>query len=185
MATPGRMDDRPPERPDDCQTVAVLAEVFDRVVTASVAACQDVYGPRLRGLVVFGSVARRRLRPDSDIDLLVVAEDLPRGRLARMDEFAAVDALVAPALAEARGRGVHTWLSPLVRTLDELDQSGFLLFDIACDGQVHLDTDGEIAHHLADVRERLRRRGARRVTASGDRYWMLEPDVRPGDVVVL
>ncbi len=42
-----------------------------------------------------------------------------------------------------------------------------------------------MTNYLAQVRDRLERRGAKRQTASGDRYWVLEPDVRPGDVVVL
>jgi hypothetical protein len=115
------------------------------------------------------------MRPDSDLDLLVVAQPLPQGRLARMDEFDAVEVLVAPALVTARGRSVSTRLSPIVRTLEELDQGGFLIFDIACDGQVVFDADGSVANYLAQVRQLLERRGARRETASGDRYWALEP----------
>lgn len=163
----------------------VIAEVFADVVQATVAGCHQVYGRRLQAVVVFGSVARDRIRPDSDIDLLVVAEPLPQGRLARMDEFDSVEDEVVPALAEARSQGVETYLSPLVRTSAELDQGGFLMFDIACDGRVCFDRHGEIARYLQRVREKLDRRGATRWTPGGDRYWMLEPNVRPGQVVVL
>lgn len=163
----------------------MLDEVFASVVGATVDACRSVYGSRLRGVVTFGSVARHRTRPDSDIDLLVVAAPLPQGRLARMDEFDAAERLVAAALEGARRRGVTTRLSPIVRTPEELDQSGFLLFDIACDGEVHVDHDGCVGAHLQRVRDGLVRRGARRYSASGARYWMLDPGVGPGDVVVL
>jgi predicted nucleotidyltransferase len=163
----------------------MLAEVFAGVIDATVAACQEIYESRLQGVVVFGSVARDRMRPDSDLDLLVVAEPLPRGRLARMDEFDDVDARVASALTKARRHGATTRLSPIVRTLEELGQGGFLIFDIACDGRVVFDPEGAVTNYLAQVRDRLERRGAKRQTASGDRYWVLEPDVRPGDVVVL
>lgn len=162
-----------------------MLEVFTEVVDATVAACQEVYAKRLRGVVVFGSVARERMRPDSDLDLLVVAEPLPDGRVPRMDEFDRVEALVAPAIHRAEVSRVTTRLSPIVRTLAELDHSGFLIFDIACDGKVCFDLDGSLSRYLADVRERLDRRGATRQAASGARYWQLEPDVRPGDVVVL
>jgi predicted nucleotidyltransferase len=163
----------------------MLAEAFAEVIDATAVVCHDVYGDRLLGVVVFGSVARDRMRPDSDLDLLVVAEPLPRGRLARMDEFDDVENRVAPALAEARRHGVMTRLSPIVRTFDELDQGGFLVFDIACDGRVVFDRDEAVANYLAKVRQRLERRGAKRQTVSGAQYWVLEPDVRPGDVVVL
>jgi hypothetical protein len=94
-------------------------------------------------------------------------------------------ARVASALTKARRHGATTRLSPIVRTFDELGQGGFLIFDIACDGRVVFDPEGAVTNYLAQVRDRLERRGAKRQTASGDRYWVLEPDVRPGDIVVL
>lgn len=168
-----------------CDNGPVLREAFDRIVAALVDACRQVYGERLVGVVVYGSVGRGRMRPDSDLDVLVVAEPLPSGRGARMAEFERVDDLVEPALAEARESGITTWVSPLVRTLDELDRSGFLVFDIACDGRVVHDPSGRVAAYLAAVRERLAARGAQRRSASGRTYWVLDPGVRPGDVVTL
>ena len=35
---------------------------------------QDAYGPRLKGLVLYGSEARGEARPDSDYDFLVLLE---------------------------------------------------------------------------------------------------------------
>lgn len=52
-------------------------EAFERIVSAIPATCQAVYGDRLRALALYGSVARGTMRPDSDIDLLIVAEPLP------------------------------------------------------------------------------------------------------------
>lgn len=163
----------------------MLQEAFDRVVETTVDACRAVYGERLHGVVVFGSVGRRTMHPDSDVDLLVVAEPLPRRRLARMDEFAGVDERTSAVLEDAWKSGVHARLSPLILTLEELANSGFLLFDIAYDGDVRFDPGGEVAELLARVRRRLEERGARRYTPSGARYWVLDPDLRPGDVVVL
>jgi predicted nucleotidyltransferase len=45
------------------------------------------YGDRLVSCAVFGSVARDRFRPDSDIDCLVVSKRLPKGRMSRVSEF--------------------------------------------------------------------------------------------------
>ena len=163
----------------------MLKQLFTDIVRATTDACVAVYGERLVGVVVFGSVARQTMRPDSDIDLLVVADPLPRGRVPRMDEFRKVEDLVAPALEDARSRSVTTRLAPILRTPADLDRSGFVLYDIACDGAVVHDRDGRIEAHMAGVRERLKRRGAERRSFRGARYWVLEPSVRPGQVVEL
>lgn len=167
-----------------CDNGAVLKEVFGSLLDEIVAACRRVYAERLVGVVVFGSVARATMRSDSDIDLLVVAEPLPDGRMPRMDEFDGVEAAVDDAIKAAVGRGVTTRISPIVRTLDECRSGGFLLYDIACDGRVLFDRDGGVEVLLSEVRDRLRERGARRETR-GRRYWLLEPDLKPGEVVVL
>jgi predicted nucleotidyltransferase len=144
-----------------------------------------VYGDRLHGAVVFGSVGRGRMRPDSDVDLLIVAEPLPDGRMARMTEFADVEDATAAILDAARRVGVHTDLSPIILTPDELEQAGFVVFDIAVDGRIIADRGDALAAHFAAIRNRLEKRGARRTSPTGARYWMLEPDVGPDDVVVL
>jgi predicted nucleotidyltransferase len=47
----------------------------------------DFYGERLISIAIFGSVAKDRFRPDSDIDILIVAKGLPKGRIRRVAEF--------------------------------------------------------------------------------------------------
>ncbi len=44
-------------------------------------------------LCVFGSVAAGAMKPDSDIDILLVCELLPNGRMTRVREFEAIDRL--------------------------------------------------------------------------------------------
>ena len=50
-----------------------------------------VYGDRLISLAVFGSVGRGTPRTNSDVDILVVADNLPPGRIKRVLEFEKVD----------------------------------------------------------------------------------------------
>ena len=112
----------------------MLTETFSEIVSAVPDACKEVYGDRLIGVVLFGSVARQRMRADSDIDVLVVADPLPEGRMARMAERDDVERLCGPALERAR-------------------------------------------------RDRLAARGAIRASFRGMPYWILEPNVRRGQVV--
>lgn len=161
----------------------MLKRTFSEIVDATVDACRSVYGERLVGFVLYGSVARETMHHESDIDVLVVVEPLPQGRMARMREFAEVESIIDPTLAAARRNDVNTRMAPIIRTLDELDRSGFLVFDIACDGIVLHDRDGRVDTYMSGVRERLERRGAERRSFQGAPYWVLEPDVRPGQVV--
>ena len=56
----------------------------DTVLAAVKRAVLEVYGPRLISLAVFGSWARGTASPESDLDLLVVASDLPPSRMKRV-----------------------------------------------------------------------------------------------------
>ena len=64
-----------------------LTKAFENLVQAVRDKSVAVYGEKLISFVVFGSVGRRVMRPDSDIDFLLVVDPLPRGRLRRVEEF--------------------------------------------------------------------------------------------------
>lgn len=88
---------------------------------------------------------------------------------------------MTPQLDTLRG-GVTTRLSPIVCTAAELGDLGFLKFDIACEGVVVLDRHGTVGVVLAAIHDELDRRGAQRAEFRGSKYWVLDPDVAPGQV---
>lgn len=90
-----------------------LKEAFADVVRRTVSAARAFYGDRLISVVLYGSVARDTMRHDSDVDLLIVADALPNGRLNRVREFEAVEESMKEEISRAAGRGVHTSLSPV------------------------------------------------------------------------
>ncbi|MCZ7562501.1 MAG: nucleotidyltransferase domain-containing protein [Burkholderiales bacterium] len=164
----------------------MLKARFAGLLDDVLAACLAVYGARLASLAVFGSVARATMRPDSDIDLLLVAETLPAGRMARMDEFAAVEARVAPALrAAAAAAGIQTILSPVFKTPEELRRGGFLFLDLVEEARILYDRDGLLRGYLDELGRRLAAMGAKRVRKGGGYYWVVKPDYRPGDTIEL
>ncbi len=143
------------------------------------------YGDRLVSAVLFDSVGRGAPHPHSDVDVLVVAEGLPRGRMKRSSDFAAVEAALEPALGALRGEGIHTRLSPVFKTPAEASEGSLLFLDFLDDAKVLLDRDGFFQRVLARLRRRLEELGARRVWIGSAWYWDLKPDFKPGEVFEL
>lgn len=138
--------------------------------------CREHYGERLVSLAVFGSVGRGTARPDSDIDLLLIVEDLPSGRIARIKEFAALEA--------ALGRAVkgHIELSPVLKTPEEIAGGSPLLLDMVEDARILFDRDDFFRTVLKGLKDRLQKLGARRIWRGNIWYWDLKPDYRPGEI---
>lgn len=159
-----------------------IADRFDQLLVALARACKDPYGNRLVTLAVFGSVGRGVARPDSDLDILVVADPLPRGRMARVAEFEEVEEKV---LRVARELGAETYLSPVFKTPDEVRQGSLLFLDMTEDARLLIDEGGFFANRLEILRQRLRELGSRRIWLGNAWYWDLKPDFQPGDVIEL
>jgi len=131
------------------------------------------------------SVGRGTPRPDSDIDLLLVVDDLPDGRIARVEEFAEIERSIADVFVTVRQRGITTTLSPVLKTRAEIAHGSPLLLDLGDDARMLVDRDGFLAGALAALRARLDALGARRIWRGNAWYWDLKPDYRPGDVIEL
>lgn len=140
-------------------------------------------GDRLVSIVLFGSVARGDPSPTSDIDLLIVARDLPAGQFARKRLLEAADAAFEPALAAAERKGIETRLARIVRTPNEAARSIPLYLDLTEDAVLLYDEGGFFAGVLERVRGALRRLGSRRIWHGKTWSWDLKPDFRPGDVI--
>lgn len=163
----------------------VYLEAFDSIVAALPEPCRRVCGERLRSLAVLGSVARGTQRPDSDIDVLLVIDDLPSGRRARMEEFERIDALLEPLLAQARLQGVHTIVSPVLKTPAELEAGSLLYLDMVDQARILVDEGGLLRKFLDALGARLAAAGAKRVPKGGGYYWVLAPNFRWGDRIEL
>jgi hypothetical protein len=136
-------------------------------------------------LAVFGSVGRRSARPDSDIDLLIVAESLPDGRIQRVEEFGRVETKVAGKLRDAEREGLMTRLSPIFKTRQEVEHGSPLFFDMLDDARILYDAGGFLQGAFDSLRARLERLGARRVWRGNAWFWDLKPDYKVGEVFEL
>ena len=140
------------------------------------------YGTGLVSVALFGSVARRTARPDSDLDLFVVVEGLPRGHRARLETFDPVERGLAEELAGLARAGVSVELSPVLRTPEDLKTASPLLLDLTEDAVILEDRGGVLALALDDLRRRLRRLGSCRIWIGARWYWDLKPDYRRGEI---
>lgn len=162
-----------------------MKDAFDQLTQRIAAAAQKIYGERLVSVVLYGSVARGTMRHDSDIDLLIVARDLPAGRLNRVREFEAVEEAVEEHVKRAAGQGIQTSLSPVLKTPEEVLAGSPLFLDMVEDARVLYDRQGFFAQRLARLRDRLSELGAKRVWKGNAWYWDLKPDYRQGEVFEL
>lgn len=142
-------------------------------------------GDRLVSVVLFGSVARGEATPDSDIDLLIVARNLPRGVFARKRCLAEADTAFEAERSAAEAAGFEARLARIVRTPEEASRPTPLYLDMTEDAVLLVDREGFFAGILDRLRESLRRTGARRVRTGRTWYWDLKPDLVPGEVVEL
>ncbi|VVM06099.1 nucleotidyltransferase family protein [Methylacidimicrobium tartarophylax] len=158
-------------------------QCFEELLRRLLAAVRLAYGPRLLVLAVFGSVGRGKMRPDSDIDFLVVADPLPRGRIARVAEWEPVERELAPAFEEVQAHGVLTEWSPLFKTPEELAAGSPILFDMTEDARILWDPQGVLEAALRRMKERLTRNGARRIWSGNAWYRELKPGHLPGEPI--
>jgi len=142
---------------------------------------QEVYGDRLVTLAIFGSWAAGKHTTESDIDILIVAEELPRRRLARVEEFQTVENALEDDIKKLHRRGIHTYLSPIFKTPEEVRQGSLLFLDMLYDLIILFDRDNFFADYLKDFKKKLDNMGAKRIIQGEKWYWVLKPDYKWGE----
>jgi hypothetical protein len=140
---------------------------------------------KIRSIVLFGSLARGEERTRSDIDLIIVSDEFPESYSARLD-------LLRPVFQEIKTRdsylrlskrGYNLSFSAIPYRAGDLADTPPLLLDVSEDGIILYD-DGLMRNKLRELKERLQALGSKRVrTRSGKWYWILKPDIKPGEIV--
>ncbi len=145
------------------------------------------FGDDLVSVVLYGSVATGTARPTSDVDVCVVIRNLPSS----LRERTKLITPLLPALRNRPGyrtlesRGYFPEVMPIFYTPEEVGKTRPIFLDMVEDSEILLD-DGTFSTKLAGLRERLAALGSQRITLEdGTRYWVLKPDLKPGEVVTL
>jgi predicted nucleotidyltransferase len=139
----------------------------------------------LVSVVLFGSVARGEATPMSDIDLFIVARNLPRGRVGRLRPVRGADRRIEARLRSLRSKGIHSEVCPILMTPEAASALRPLYLDFVEDAMLLYDRHGFFAGVLNRLRRRLRELGSIRHRIGRTWYWELKPDYRPGEIFEL
>jgi predicted nucleotidyltransferase len=139
---------------------------------------QAEWGDALVSVVLFGSRARGDAKATSDIDLLVISEHFPKSRLDRHgDIFVATKSV---------SRDFAALASVIPLTPEEAQETKPFYLGILTAHHILYDRDEFFARILNRLGKRLAELGSeRRVDKDGYEYWVLKPDLKPGEAVEL
>ncbi|MBI4769477.1 MAG: nucleotidyltransferase domain-containing protein [Chloroflexi bacterium] len=123
---------------------------------------QAALGNNLLGVILYGSHARGEPREGSDVDLFVIARNLP----ARRYERAARLHRLLREIEDAPS------FSVLGKTPEEFERYfPSLYLDLGLDGVVLFDRDGYTAERLGRIRQIIAQAGLFREQDNGNMYW--------------
>ena len=160
-------------------------QVYENYLQSFCSRLKSSFGSeRILSIALFGSVARRQARSDSDIDLLVVHKEVDFNPVHR-----SVDIVLALREENEYKRLIEQELNPqpscIFMTEGELWDRPHILLDILVEGILLYDI-GVLESRLQALRERLNALGSKRVALpDGTWYWDLKPDWRPGEIIEL
>jgi HEPN domain-containing protein/predicted nucleotidyltransferase len=140
-----------------------------------VARLLEGYGKKLKGLVLFGSVARGTARQESDVDVLVIAEDMPERYGDRVRKTLAILSSLETLKRELYA---NTKLRPnldLILLDEEETQTPHpFLLDVVKEGIMLFDRNGFTQGALDRLKAEFQRMGAVRVERPEGRWhWVL------------
>jgi predicted nucleotidyltransferase len=163
----------------------MLKEKIEELQQKILKEVKSFYKDALVSFVVFGSAARGTYRFDSDLDILIIARNLPKGRMKRVAQFMTVEEKIEPLLRSLQKDGINTFISPVLKTPREAEMGSPLFLDMVEDALILHDQDGFFSKILERLRQKLKELGAKRIWQGNAWYWILKPDYKPGDVIEL
>ena len=143
------------------------------------------FAENLVSICIFGSLARGRPAPSSDIDVMVVVENLPQdaGERTRSTNYIHEMLKKTDASTTLRDLGRSTLISDIFLTPQEVEKHPPILIDMVEDAVILYDRMGFLRDVLKRLGEKLKEMGARKVVTEKGYFWILKPNAKPPEVV--
>lgn len=162
-----------------------LYEPYRTVVGKLLEELLRVFNGRLVSVVVYGSVARGDAKRNSDIDILIIVEDLPASRFERLREYLKAEEELDPLLIELMEKGYFITLSPILKSRKEAEYISPIYLDMVEDAVIVFDRDKFFHGILSRLWNKLNELGAERVWVGKKWYWRLKKTFKFGEVIEL
>ncbi len=158
---------------------------YVRLIEEYCSAIKDHFSDRLISICLFGSVARGEAKPDSDIDILIVADGFPIDIGMRIKETNYIHECLkkSKAYISLRKSNMSGLISDIFFTPEEIKGHPPILLDIIDDGIVLYDRDSFLSNELKLLKQKLESQKARKVKTEKGHFWILKPDIMFGEVV--
>ncbi len=136
----------------------------------------------LVSFVVYGSVARGNATKDSDVDLLIIADNLP-DRYEMFKIFDKAEEAISDKIKKLRKDGYYIFFSPVIKSREDARLITPLYLDMVEDAVILYDKDEFFTNVIGKLKTRLDELKAERVILGKKWYWRLKKDYRFGEVI--
>ena len=151
---------------------------YERLLRRFLALVREEYRDEIIAVVLYGSVARGEAEPSSDLDLLLVIEDLPSPYEKSIKRFILK---VEDRLKQDREfrnlvkSGLYPDLRPIILSRTEASMNRYIYLDLVEDAIILFDKGNFFKERLEIFKSRLKELGSEKVELEGGTwYWICQ-----------
>lgn len=163
----------------------MIREPYITLLNNMVKIMKEEFKDDLISVVLYGSVARGDNRNDSDVDLLIIINNLPEDSMLKRITLFEIKVEDKLNLNEYWKDGYYISLSPILKTPKEAEKISPLYLDMVYDAIILYDKDQFFTKILLKLKEKLKELRAERVRMGKKWYWVLKRDRKFGETVEL
>lgn len=153
-----------------------MKKEYEKSIDEFVKRCKWKFEEDLISIVLFGSYARGTAKKESDIDVLLVVDNIGDSIGERLDKT--LDIVME--ISKVYGKNVYEH----ILTPDEVKKHPSILLDLTQDARIVFDKENFFSAEIKKIRDKLENLHAERIWLDRERwYWKLNPNIRAGGVV--